>query len=52
MNLADARLALRRALIRRQLARLELIHAVRAVRDALNQQQRNKTPALLRKQAG
>jgi hypothetical protein len=49
-ELEVARLALRRALVRRQLARLELMHAMRAVQDALPN--KNTTPALLRRQAG
>ena len=48
-ELEAARLALRRALVRRQLARVELMYAMRLVRDALPNR---KGPALLRKQAG
>lgn len=50
VELAAARLVLRRALINRELARVELILAARAVRAALPN--KNETPALLRKQAG
>lgn len=48
LDLATARLALRRALYRRELARLELMYAARLVRDALPPKQ---PPALLRRQA-
>lgn len=49
MSLAAARLALRRARVRQQLARLELMHAIRAVQAAMPD--KNTTPALLRRQA-
>lgn len=48
-ELIAARLALRRALMNRELARVELILAARAVRAALPGP---RAPAFLRKQAG
>lgn len=48
MELIAARLALRHALFRRELARVELIRAAAAVRAALPPKQ---SPALLRRQA-